>query len=81
LSRSLKKNKYNYRKARQEERWVQLSLQKTEQAAMMIEKQGLRAVLEKFQSTQILTPELIDKLTEMIDVHSDNRIYVGCKDA
>jgi DNA invertase Pin-like site-specific DNA recombinase len=70
------KAKYNHRKAQQEERWIQLSLQKAEQAAMVAEKQGLLAVLEKFQDTQQLTPELIDKLVERIEAFCNGHIYV-----
>jgi hypothetical protein len=71
------KAKYNYRKARQEELWVQLSLQKTEQTVIASEKQELNNIIEEFQDTQFLTARLIDKLIERIDVHDGNRVYVG----
>jgi DNA invertase Pin-like site-specific DNA recombinase len=70
------KAKYNHRKAQQEERWVQLSLQKAEQAAIVVEKQDLLAVIEKFQNTQHLTPGLIGKLVERIEVFGNGQIYV-----
>jgi hypothetical protein len=73
------KARYDYREAQQKERWVQLSVQKTEQAAMDAEKQELHTVLKKFQDTRILTRELIEMIVERIEVFDGERIYIGLK--
>jgi DNA invertase Pin-like site-specific DNA recombinase len=71
------KTKYNHRKARQEERWIQLLLQKAEQTAMMTEKQDLFADLEKFQATHLLTSGLIEKLIDRIELLGSSQVYMG----
>jgi hypothetical protein len=70
------KTVHNHRKAQRKEWWKQLSLKKMAQAAMVAERQELIDTIKEFQDTLFLTPELIGKLIERIDVHSGDQVYV-----